>query len=201
MGGRIGTSGLAQEQWASAQAEIIGSPHPASARYETFDINARIRRLSTLLTILAGTNNELRLDLCVGSHEMQFRPQSLELAIVEAVSQLRHRLAGPGMIMVRTRALRHHALIIVAAREYGDAVFRFGARRTPTPLATDRMFGSAERLAQECHGVLRRRGGEILILKLPTVLKLVSKRPAFAAPFPPYMLKERSCDQRHSVAA
>lgn len=201
MGGHIGTSALAQDQWASTHAEIIGSPHPASARHETIDIDARIRRLSTLLTVLAGTNNELRLDLCVGSRELHSRPQLLELAIVEAVSQLRHRLAGSGVITVRTRALRRHALIIIAAREYGDAVFRFGARRTSTPLATDTRFKAAHRLAQESHGVLRRRGGEILVLRLPTVLTLVSKRPAFAAPVPPHMLKEKSDDQRHSVAA
>jgi hypothetical protein len=201
VGGRIGTSALAQDQSANAHAEIRGSPRAESTHLETIDIDARIRRLSTLLTVLAGTNNELRLDMCDSCGVLHSRPQLLELAIVEAVSQLRHRLAGPGEITVRTRALRHHALIIVAAREFGDAVFRFDARRTPTPMATDRMFGSAHRLAQECHGILRQRGGEILILKLPTVLKLVSKRPACAAPFPPHMLKETSCDQRHSVAA
>ncbi|MGN6121504.1 MAG: hypothetical protein ACTHOJ_00970 [Sphingomonas oligoaromativorans] len=201
MGGCIGTSALAQDQWANAHGEIKGSPDAEPTRHETIEINARIRRLSTLLTVLAGTNNELRLDMCDGCRELHSRPRLLELVIVEAVSQLRHRLAGPGVITVRTRALRHHALIIVAAHEFGDAVFRFGARRTSTPLATDRMFGSAHRLAQECHGVLRRRGGEILILRLPTVLTLVSKRPTFAAPFPPHMLKEKSDDERHSVAA
>lgn len=165
------------------------------------DLNARIRRLSTLLFGLSGHANELRLDLDHGAASVRCSTDGLDLALLESVTQARNLLVCGGTITVRTRQVGHHVYLIVAARDDGAAAFRFGSWRVPPLPAISARFPTARQFAQACHGRFRTRSPATLILKLPTVLKLaVPNRLVLDLPHLP-TLKERRRENRQPIAA
>lgn len=177
-------------------------PAVAAIPFRVIDVNDRIGRLSTLLTILAGANQRLELDLVEGPLRVRCRPESLEMALLEAVSELRHQLAQAGTIVIRTRRLRHTMLLLAQAREDGAAAFRFGSSRSAATRRGTPHRAAATRLARECHGVARWRGAALLSLRLPTVLMLVAGEPATpraSLPHPQDMEMEH--EDRQPVAA